>query len=61
MTGPFLQFSLFILLRFSTLYLKKRPTFDLLYNLDIHDLITIIFVTKKVRNQIMLCFPTSPI
>jgi len=33
------------------------------YNLGIHDPITIIFgrgVTKKVRNQSMLCFPTSP-
>jgi len=31
------------------------------YNLDIHDPIRIIFgrsVTKKVRNQTMLCFPT---
>jgi len=34
------------------------------YNLDIHDPITIIFgrsVTKKVGNQMMLCFPASPI
>jgi len=34
------------------------------YDLDIHDPITIIFgrsVTKKVGNQTMLCFPTSPI
>ena len=34
------------------------------YNLDTHDLITIVFarsVTKKVRNQTRLCFPTSPI
>jgi len=34
------------------------------YILDIHDPITIIFgrsVTKKVRNQTMLCFSTSPI
>jgi len=33
-------------------------------NLDIHDLITIIFgrsVTEKVRNQMMFCFSTSPI
>ena len=32
------------------------------YNLDVHDPITIIFgrsVTKKVRNQMMHCFPTS--
>ena len=34
------------------------------YNLDMHYLSMIIFggsVTKKVRNQKMLCFPTSPI
>jgi len=34
------------------------------YNFDIPDPITIIFgrrVTKKVRNQTMLCFPTWPI
>jgi len=34
------------------------------YNFDIHDLIKIIFgrsVTKKIRNQMMLCFPISPI
>jgi len=34
------------------------------YNLDTHDPITIIFgrsVTKKVRNQMMLCLPTSSI
>jgi len=34
------------------------------YSLDIHDPITIIFgrsVTKKVRNQTMLCFPILPI
>jgi len=34
------------------------------YNLDTHDPITIIFgrsVAEKVRNQTMLCFPTSPI
>jgi len=34
------------------------------YNLDIHYPIMIIFgrsVTEKVRNQTMLCFPTSPI
>jgi len=34
------------------------------YNLDIHDPITIIFssnVTEKVRNQMMLYFPTSPV
>jgi len=33
-------------------------------NLDIHDLNMMIFgrsVTEKVRNQNMLCFPTSPI
>jgi len=45
------------------LCLKKRPTFDLLY-VDIHDLITTIFgssVTETVRNQKLLCFPTSPI
>jgi len=34
------------------------------YNLDVNDSIMIIFcrsITKKVRNQTMLCFPTSPI
>jgi len=34
------------------------------YNLDVHDPIMIIFggsVTEKVGNQMMLCFPTSPI
>jgi len=34
------------------------------YNIDTHDPITLVFgrsVTKKVRNQTMLCFPTSPI
>jgi len=34
------------------------------YNLGIHDSITTIFgrnVTKKVRNQTMLCFLTLPI
>jgi len=34
------------------------------YNLDIHDPITIIFgrnVTEKLRNQVVLCFPTSPV
>jgi len=34
------------------------------YNHDTHDPITIISgrsVTEKVRNQTMLCFPTSPI
>jgi len=34
------------------------------HNLDIHDPITIFFgrsFTQKVRNQAMLCFPTSPI
>jgi len=34
------------------------------YSLDIHDTITIIFgrsVTEKVRNQTMLCCPTSPV
>ena len=41
---------------------QKRPTFDLLYNLDIQGPVTIIFgrnVTKKVTNQTMPCFPTS--
>jgi len=40
---------------------EKRPHLTC-YNLDIHDLITIIFgrsVTKKVRNQIVLCFATT--
>ena len=34
------------------------------YNFDVHHLIVIIFgrsVTEKVRNQTMLCFPTSPV
>jgi len=34
------------------------------YNLDIHDPITIFFgrsVTERVRNQMILCFPTSPV
>jgi len=45
--------------RSTTLCLKKCPTLDLL-----HDPITIIYgrnVTKKVENQMILCFPTSPI
>ena len=49
---------------YSTLCFKKCPTYDLLYNLDIHNPVALIFgrsVTKKVRNQMMLCFPTSPI
>jgi len=40
---------------------KKRLT---CYNLDTHNLIITVFgrsVTEKVRNQMMLCFPTSPI
>jgi len=44
--------------------MKKLRHFHPMYNLDIHDLITIIFgriVTEKVRNQMMFCFPTSPI
>jgi len=43
---------------------KKDVPPSTCYNLDIHDLITIIFgrsVTEKVGNQTMLCFPTSPI
>jgi len=49
-----------------TLCLKKRHTvaFDLLYNLDVHNPITKSFgrsVTKKLTNQTMPCFPTSPI
>jgi len=43
---------------------KICPTYDLLYNLDIHNPVALIFgrtVTKKVRNQMMLCFPTSPV
>jgi len=43
---------------------QKTPTFYLRYNLVIRDPITIILgriVTKKVRNQMMLCFPTSRI
>jgi len=32
------------------------------YNFDILDLIMIIFsVIEKVRNQMVICFPTSPI
>ena len=34
------------------------------HNLDIHNPITILFgrnVTGKVRNHMMLCFPTSPV
>jgi len=34
------------------------------YNLHMHNQITIIFgrsVAEKVRNHMMLCFPTSPI
>ena len=44
----------------TTLCLKKVPPLTC-YNLDIHDPITIIFgrsVTKKVKNQTTLCFPT---
>jgi len=47
----------------STLCLKNVPPLTC-YNIDIHDLIMITFggsVTEKVRNQTMLCFPTSPI
>ena len=39
---------------------KIRLTFDLLYNLDIHDPIAILVgrsVTEKVGNHTMLCFP----
>jgi len=46
-----------------TLCLKNVPPLTC-YNLDIHNLITILFgisVTEKVRNQMMLCFPPSPI
>jgi len=46
-----------------TLSQKNVPPLNC-YNLDIHDQITITFgksVTKKVKNQRMLCFPTSPI
>jgi len=35
-----------------------------MYSLDIHNPITIFFgrsITEKVRNQMMLCFPTSPL
>jgi len=45
------------------LCLKNVPPLTC-YNLDIHDLIVIIFgtsVTEKLRNRTMLCFPTSPI
>jgi len=46
-----------------TLCLKKVPSLTC-YNLDIHDPIMIIFgrrVSEKVKNQMMLHFPTSPI
>jgi len=48
------------------IYTVSQKTFPPLtsYDLDIHNPITIIFgrsVTEKVRNQTMLCFPTSPI
>jgi len=46
-----------------TLCVKNVPTLAC-YNLDIHELIAIIFgrsVTEKVRNQMILCFRTSPI
>ena len=48
------------------IYTVSQKTSHLLtcYNLDTHDLITIIFgrsVTEKIRNQTMLCFPTLPI
>jgi len=48
---------------YTTLCLKNVTPLNF-YNSDIHDLITIIFgrsVAKKVRNQRMLCFPTSAI
>jgi len=47
----------------STLCLKKRPTFTTCYNFHIHSSIATIFgtnVTKKVGNQNVLYFPTSP-
>jgi len=43
---------------------KKNVPPSICYNLDMHDPITIIFsrkVTEKVRNRMMLCFPTSPV
>jgi len=43
---------------------QKNVTHLTCYSLDIHYPITIIFgrsVTEKVRNQVMLCFPTSPV
>jgi len=42
---------------------KKRPTFDLLYSLYIHDSIATIFgtnVAEKVGNQNVFYLPTSP-
>ena len=42
---------------------QKRPTLTC-YHLDTHDPITTIFgrnVTKKAKNQMMLCIPTSSI
>ena len=56
-------YRLTVLLTKYTLSQKSVPPITC-YNLDMHDAITIIcgrHVTKKVRNQIMLCFPTSPI
>jgi len=44
--------------------LKKTVPPSTCYNLDIHNPIMIVFgrsVTEKVRNHMMLCFPTSPI
>jgi len=43
---------------------QKNVTPSTCYNLDIHNPIMIIFgrsVTEKVRNQTMLCCPTSSI
>jgi len=47
-----------------TLCLKKNVPPLTCCSFDIHNLIMIIFgrsVTEKVRNQMMLCFPNSPL
>ena len=47
----------------STVSQKNVPSLTC-YNLDIHDLIAIIFgssVTEKAKNQVMPCCPTSPV
>jgi len=56
-------FSEILLSLYYTVFQKNVPP-STCYNLDIHDPITVVFgrsVTEKVRNQMMLCFPTSPV